>query len=186
VDLAQPAAHLAHPPQRDAQQVGTAEEGADPRGSIASIYHGWKEETRFQRYELPKGFTIEGYDGTHWCFGLPPDWADFDGASLIEICAHQWVSYNEHCLRDLPDNPATVLRASYEELSSKPGPVLQQLAGWAGLDPAPLRRFEQKLPVVNTWTKPGEDKWRRYEAEILSITDQIRPMSERLGYELTA
>jgi Sulfotransferase family len=159
----------------------------DPRGSIASIYKGWHEE-RFQNggFELPAGYTIRGYDGKTWCFGLPPDWPEFDGASLIEICAHQWVSYNEYCLRDLPDDPAQVMRVRYEELSSKPGPVLQELARWADLDPVPLKRFEEKLPVVNTWTKPGEDKWRRYEDEISTVIDQVTPMSHRLGYDLAS
>jgi hypothetical protein len=156
----------------------------DPRGSIASIYHGWKEEPRFQALELPPGFKISDYDRC-WCFGVPPNWEQLNGSSLIEICAHQWVSYNEHCLRDLPEDGPQRMTVRYEELSSNPGPVIRSIAQWADIDPAPLARFDEKLPVVNTWTKPSEDKWRRYETEILCVTDQIAPMSARLGYELT-
>jgi hypothetical protein len=157
----------------------------DPRGSIASIYHGWREEPRFQAIDLPQGFTIPDYQGK-WCFGVPPEWPELNGRPLVEICAYQWVSYNEHCLRDLPEDPSRLMTVRYEELSSRPGPILRAIADWADLDHAPLRRFDEKLPVVNTWTKPSEDKWRRYEAEILSVTEQIAPMSQRLGYDLSA
>ncbi len=157
----------------------------DPRASIASIYHGWREEPRFQALELPEGFSIPDYDGK-WCFGVPPHWENLNGRPLIEICAHQWVSYNEHCRRDLPEDPARRITVRYEELSSQPGPILTTIAAWADLDPGPLRRFEEKLPVVNTWTRPSEDKWRRYESEIMSVTEQIMPMSHQLGYDLTA
>lgn len=156
----------------------------DPRGSIASIYHGWKDEARFQRYDLPEGFTIRGYDGRQWCFGIPPHWERLSGCTLIEVCAEQWISYNEHCLRDLPDDPGRTMRVRYEELSSEPGPVLDAIAAWAGLDPAPFRRFREKLPVVNTWTKPSDDKWLRFEAEISTVLDRIEEMSTTLGYRL--
>lgn len=154
----------------------------EAQGSIASIYHGWKDESRFRRYQLPAGFTIKGYDGDQWCFGVPPGWEDMDGAALMEVCAFQWRAYNEFCLQDLPDDPDRVMQVRYEELSSRPGPVLDAIASWAQVDPAPFRRFAKKLPVVNTWTKPREDKWRRVEDELTPVLEQVRPMSERLGY----
>lgn len=155
----------------------------DPRGSIGSIYHGWKHETRFQGFELPDGFVIKGYEGGHWSFGLPPDWERLDGCTLMEICAYQWRVYNEFCHRDLPTDPDRVLEVRYEELSDRPGPVLRQLADWAGIDPRPLARFNAKLPIVNTRTKPSPDKWRRFEDEINPVLPQVADESIRLGYE---
>jgi hypothetical protein len=155
----------------------------DPRGSIASVYHGWREESRFRRYALPADFKILEYNGTDWCFGLPPGWEEQSGKRLIEICAWQWASYNEACLRDLPNSEGLVFPVSYEEVSARPGEVLESLAKWADLDPVPLRRFREKLPVVNTWTRPSDEKWRRFETDITSVMDSIAPTSERLAQE---
>ncbi len=154
----------------------------DPRGSIASIYRGWTEESRFQRFELPPGFTIKGYPGTHWCFGLPPGWEGLDGSTVMEICAHQWRLYNEYCGRDLPTDPGRVFRIRYEEVAADPGPVLAELARWAELDPVPLERYSRKLPVVNTWTRPSADKWRKVEREISEVLPLVADESQRLGY----
>jgi hypothetical protein len=154
----------------------------DPRGSIASIYRGWMEESRFQRFELPPDFTIKGYEGTHWCFGLPPEWESLDGCTVMEICAHQWRLYNEYCHRDLPTDPARVLQVSYEEMAVKPGPVLEEVARWANIDPKPIERYSEKLPVVNTWSKPSSDNWRKVEEKLTEVLPLVAAESERLGY----
>jgi Sulfotransferase family len=154
----------------------------DPRGSIASIHRGWTQEARFQRYKLPPGFTIRDYDGDGWCFGLPPGWEDLDGCSVMEICAQQWRLYNEYCRRDLPSGPGRVLQVRYEALADNPGPVLKEVADWADLDPEPIKRYSEKLPVVNTWTKPSSDKWRRIETELTEVLPLVSSESERLGY----
>ena len=154
----------------------------DPRGSIASIHRGWTEESRFQRFPLPPGFAIEDYAGSSWCFGLPPGWEELDGSTVMEICAHQWRLYNEYCERDLPRDDSRVLQVRYEEMASDPGPVLRQVAAFADLDPQPLERYSEKLPVVNTWTKPSSDKWRRVETQIAQVLPLVAVESERLGY----
>ncbi|HXW33872.1 MAG TPA: sulfotransferase [Acidimicrobiales bacterium] len=154
----------------------------DPRGSIASIHKGWTEESRFQRFALPADFAITGYTGKYWCFGLPPGWEELDGSTVMEICAHQWRLYNEFCRRDLPSDDQRVHQVRYEEISANPGSVLQSLARWAELDPVPLARYSKKLPVVNTWTKPRSDKWRRVEDQITAVLPLVAEESDRLGY----
>jgi len=154
----------------------------DPRGSIASIHKGWTEESRFQRFEMPPGYTIKDYSGTSWCFGLPPGWEEMDGSSVMEICAYQWRMYNEYCNRDLPTGDTQVMQVRYEEMASNPGPVLQEIARFADIDPQPLERFAEKLPVVNTWSKPSADKWKRVEEQIEAVLPQVASEAERLGY----
>jgi hypothetical protein len=154
----------------------------DPRGSIASIYKGWTEESRFQRFELPPGYTISDYTGGSWCFGLPPGWEELDGSTVMEICAHQWRLYNEYCERDLPDDDAQVIQVRYEEMASDPGPVLREIARFADVDPQPLERFAEKLPVVNTWSKPSADKWKKVEDQIGSVLPLVASEAGRLGY----
>ncbi len=150
--------------------------------SIASIHRGWTEESRFQRFELPPGFTIKGYDGKDWCFGLPPEWESLDGCTVMEICAHQWRLYNEYCHLDLPTDPGRAIQVRYEDMADNPGPVLKEVARWANLDPEPIERYSEKLPVVNTWSKPSSDKWKRVEEQLTTVLPLVAAESERLGY----
>jgi hypothetical protein len=155
----------------------------DPRGCIASMYHAWREESsRFGHLSIPDDFAIRDYEGL-WCFAVPPGWEKLNGASLFEICVYQWVSYNEHCLRDLPSDPSRVTRVRYEDLVEEPRRTFESLAAWADLDPEPLMRFQEKLPTVNSSTMPDPDKWRRYERELRSARSQVAPVAERLGYD---
>jgi hypothetical protein len=100
------------------------------------------------------------------------------------VCAHQWLSYHDYCQQDLPSNPARVIQVRYEELASNPGRTLRQIAEWAELDWGPLSLFEAELPIVNTLTRPGAEKWRRIETEIEKITDLIRAAATGLGYSV--
>ena len=154
----------------------------DPRGSIASLHHGWTSEPRFRTYRLPPDFRIEGYSGHHWCFGLIPGWERLNGATLTEVCATQWMIANEYALADLPADSRSVLTIRYEDVVARPGDVLSTIATWADLDPEPLRRFNEGLPVVNTWSRPRPDKWRRLEGELAKVEPLIAPTSQRLGY----
>jgi hypothetical protein len=105
-----------------------------------------------------------------------------DGSTVMEICAYQWRLYNEYCNRDLPTDDTQVIQVRYEEMSSNPGPVLQAIARFADIDPQPLERFAEKLPVVNTWSKPSADKWKRVEDQIETVLPLVASEAERLGY----
>jgi Sulfotransferase family len=152
-----------------------------PAANIASIYRGW-HEPRFRTYTLPRDFVISGYQTRHWCFGRPPGWRDMNGRSLIEICAFQWKAYNEACLRNIPRLGQRVLRVRYEDLSENPREVLAQIARWADLDPQPLERFAEGLPVVNTWSRPRADKWRSLAPQIEQVLPSVSDIAEKLGY----
>src|SRR6266511_32776 len=131
----------------------------DPRGSISSIYRGWHQPLKFKTYPLPSGFRIHGYDGKRWSFGMPPGWRSYDGCTLMEVCAFQWRAYNEACLHDLPVPNGNVLQVRYEDLVRMPAAELARVAAWGGIDYAQLERFGARLPVVNSRSKPSNDKW---------------------------
>jgi hypothetical protein len=154
----------------------------DPRGSIASLHHGWTKESRFRTRPFPAGYRLADYDGDHWCFALIPAWEELNGAPVAEVCARQWVDTNEYALAELPQDSSRVMTVRYEDLVAKPGESLDAIAAWTGLDPEPLRRFSDGLPVVNTWTPPRDDKWRRAQEMLDSVEPVIAPMRERLGY----
>lgn len=156
----------------------------DPRPSIASIYTGWTRSTEFRRFRFPPWFELSDFDSGWWSFGLIPEWEHLNGVPLIEVCARQWLLYNQHCRRDLAGEGARVLTVPYEATVSDPASVLRRLAEWAGLDPEPFGRFDTSLPVVNTFTRPQEEKWRRLEGQLRSVEPLIREEAENLGYEV--
>jgi Sulfotransferase family len=156
----------------------------EPGPNIASIYRGW-HEPRFRTSKLPDDFPILGYSGSEWCFGKPPGWRDMKSRELMEICAFQWRSYNAACLRDMPALGPRAKRVKYEDLTKEPLTVLHDIAEWADLDPAPLTRFADGLPVVNTWSRPRADKWHSLAAQIEQVTSGVSEVAEALGYHLT-
>lgn len=156
----------------------------DPRQSIASIYTGWTKSTEFRRFPFPTWFRLSDYRPRWWSFGLVPDWEKLNGSTLIEVCATQWLLYNQRCRMNLPAERSRVLRLPYEETVRRPAETMQRLAEWAELDPAPFKRFEQSLPVVNTFTDPRDEKWRRLQREIGSVEPLIRGEARALGYDI--
>lgn len=152
-----------------------------PTSNIASIYRGWSEP-RFRTQPLPSGYAIRGYRGSSWCFGRPPGWRNLSGQSLIDVCAFQWRAYNEACLSDARIFGDRVLRVKYEDLCVRPGLILREVAEWAELDGAPFEKFATGLPVVNTWSRPREDKWRSVSAEVEKVTASIGDVAAALGY----
>ena len=113
-----------------------------------------------------------------------PGWEELSGSELIEVCARQWLSANLHCRTNLPPGSDRCLRVSYEELTTNPGGVLDRIAEWSGLDRQPFDRFRDSLPVINTMTKPQDDKWRRHEAKIKTVEPLVRDEASALGYEI--
>jgi Sulfotransferase family len=154
-----------------------------PASNLASIYRGW-DESRFRTHRLPVDFVISDHRTKHWCFGRPPGWQDRNGFSLIDICAFQWCAYNEAWLKAVPFLTAPVLRVTYEELCERPCDVLTEIAKWADLDPKPLSRFANGLPVVNSWSRPRPDKWRTVAPLIAAVAPVVSDIAAELGYVL--
>lgn len=156
----------------------------DPRQSIASIYTGWTKSTEFRRFRFPESFHLRDHESGWWSFGLVPGWEDLNGATVMEVCAQQWVLYNRHCRRDLPPDGERTLQISYEDMVTDAPTVLRRIAEWSDLDPQPFERFDHSLPVVNTFSRPQKSKWLRLESELGSIAPLVREEAAALGYEL--
>jgi hypothetical protein len=155
----------------------------DPRPNIASLYRAWKVPDRYKTYPLPEGFRIGDYEGTRWSFMWQPGWRSLDGRDLIEICADQWRSCNEHTMRDLHDlPPERALRVSYERMIADPLDTLTRVASWAGISGEPFRRHSRRLPVVQATTPPDARKWESLRDRIETVLPNVADVAKALGY----
>jgi len=149
----------------------------DPHQNLSSIMEAW----RSGNWKTYNG--LEGFDGP-WSLLLPPGWPRLRGKSLQEIAAFQWESTNRILLDDLGVLPrARWCVVSYADLVSDPAAAIRRLCDFAGIAvDGPLReRLAGALPLSRfTQTAPAADKWRRNEAQVLSVLPAIRDTWRRL------
>jgi hypothetical protein len=149
----------------------------DPHQNLSSIMQAW----RSGNWKTYNG--LEEFDGP-WSLLLPPGWPRLRGKSLQEIAAFQWESTNRILLEDLGALPrARWCAVSYADLVSNPPAAIRRLCDFAGIAmDGPLReRLAGALPLSRfTQTAPTADKWRRNEAEVLSVMPAIQDTWRRL------
>jgi hypothetical protein len=158
----------------DATYVFLRRRAAD---NVNSLMEGWRARPRFVKYRLPSGHS--------WSFVLVPGWRALVGASLEEICAHQYVACNEAVLDARPAvEPSRWHELSYEDLLAAPREVLGRLFETLGLNvPSDLERVVG-TPTRTTLTDPRPEKWREQNPEAIErILPLVRPVEARLGYE---
>jgi hypothetical protein len=149
----------------------------EPRSNISSMMEAWKAG-RWVTYP-----RLRGWRGPKWSLLLPPDWLTVSGRPLQEVCAFQWESANRIILDDLEAiDDGRWAAVSYQAMIDDPETEIERLCAFADLDldgrlretlskPLPLSRY--------THTRPDSEKWRRNEAEILSVYDSVREVEDR-------
>lgn len=160
----------------------------DGRSNISSLIEGWKKRKGGKkRYpSLNKPLNIKGYDGQSWHFALPPGWQNYTEKSLEEVCAYQWVESNKAAIEGLEKiDESRKLGISYEDLSDNTSKVIQNVCSFAGIPyDGIVKKLSEKPPVVNTFSKPSKDKWKKNEHLIKNTYSMINPMMTKLGYEI--
>ncbi len=150
----------------------------DPEENIASIMTAWQRGNWVTYRKLP------GWEG-NWSLLLPPGWQSLQGRPLQDIAAHQWTVTNRVILDDLAEiSPSDQLRVHYSDLCSNPAAVVQQIVDFAGLSMTPelKERCSHNLPLSRfTDTPPDNEKWRKFESEILGVLESTHPTKELLN-----
>jgi hypothetical protein len=158
-------------------------------GNVNSLIEGWKARPSFVKYRLPE--SLEGLgemSGNRWSFALIPDWRELRSASLEEICARQYIAFNEGVL-DARDGvePSRWLEVAYEDLVAAPVETAKTLCDGLGLafDPV-IEEYAAALdsrPSSTTLSPPRPDKWKQQNREAI---ERILPLTaateRRLGY----
>lgn len=160
----------------------------DGRSNINSLMEGWRQPHLFPGYQVPKPINIPGDTRGRWAFTLIPGWQELTSSSLEEVCAWQWVRCNEAVLthQEITEGQVPYLTITYESLIQKPEQILTQIADFIQVDFAQeLSRYAKELPKINVVSKPDQEKWHRQNgAAIERVLPVIRPMMEKLGYEI--
>ena len=157
----------------------------EPRANISSLIEGWREEGRFETYHVPGGVELEGYEGSMWKFLLPPGWEEYArSARLEEVCAFQYRVANEKAQQALEHLPVSrQMTLKYEDLIARPEEEVRLICDVVGLGyEGGLKRMAEEMPPVNIVDYPDAEKWRRNEAEVMSVVGTVQDIAERLGY----
>lgn len=138
-----------------------------PEANISSIMEAWRSG-RFVTYR-----TLPGWTGLPWSLLLIPGWRDLIGAPLERIALDQWRTTNETVMGDLAALPdEDWCSVGYEELTGAPEQTCRRLCAFMGV---PFDERMQRVtagplrPSRYTLTAPAPEKWRKNEAEILSV-----------------
>lgn len=141
----------------------------NPAASINGLYDGWRLNRGFQTYDVGD-LDLEGYDGSLWCYDLPPNW--FNEGQLIDICLVQWTQAHSHILtnRDAFDD---VLRIRFEDIITETDSTVEDIVEFADLGESALLSESVKNPnKVMTTKEPKPARWRNRENLIRSALER--------------
>ena len=171
----------------------------DGRDNVSSMMDGWRHGRTDGAFGLahffgafPEPVAINGGEFLEWHFFLPPGWRAYNRASLEEVCAFQWVSANRLALdarAQIPDEQWIQLR--YEDIFDRPVEMFREVFSRLDLtfDEA-MRAYCASIdrrPASIVKGPPKKQKWREHNPEAIErILPVIRPMMERLGYDVDA
>ncbi len=140
----------------------------DVRETLSSMIEAW-HSGRFATYRNLPGWTGE----LPWSLLLTPGWRELNGLPLPQIVARQWETATRILLDDLAAiAPERITIARYDALLADPMAEIAYLCksvdfAWdRPLDSLPLSRY--------TVTPPDPNKWKRHEAEIVSVLPAIQ------------
>ncbi len=158
----------------------------DGRPTVSSLMDGWRAPDTYETYEVPEPLRMPGYDGSRWCFVLPPGWRGMAERPLEEVCALQWRACVEGVLAHLPAlrDAGAVHEIAYEDLVARPREVLEGTLRRLGLPwEEGILPGDGRLEVVNAVTAPDPEKWRRRNgAAVERILPLIADAQRALGY----
>ena len=164
----------------------------DGRDNVSSLMDGWRHNNHFSLKpllgEIPGTVAINEGEFSGWSFFLPPNWRDYNNASLEEVCAHQWNTANTLALEAKPliaEDKWIELR--YEDLVESPVELFENVFSRLNLDFDDTIKAHcavlNKRPTSIVAGPPIKEKWRINNPDtITKILPKIEPLMTQLGY----
>ncbi|WP_227380944.1 sulfotransferase [Haladaptatus halobius] len=141
----------------------------NPAASINGLYDGWRLNRGFQTYNVDD-LNLEGYNGSLWCYDLPPAWVS--KGKLIDVCLMQWAQAHRHIL-DGRDAFEDVLRVRFEDLLTDTSSTIKKIVEFADLGESALLSENVEDPnKVMTTKEPRHARWRDREDLVKSALNR--------------
>ncbi|WP_227356185.1 sulfotransferase [Haladaptatus salinisoli] len=141
----------------------------NPAASINGLYDGWRLNRGFQTYNVGD-LNLEGYNGSLWCYDLPPAWVS--EGKLIDVCLLQWAQAHRHIL-DGRDAFEDVLRVRFEDLLTDTSSTIKEIVEFADLGESALLSENVEDPnKVMTTKEPRHARWRDREDLVKSALNR--------------
>ena len=155
----------------------------NPAASINGLYDGWRLNRGFQTYDVGEP-DLDGYDGSLWCYDLPPGWVS--EGKLIDVCLMQWTQAHRHILNNR-DTFEGVLRVRFEDLLTDTRATIEEIVEFADLGESALLSENIESPnKVMTTKEPRHARWRDREDLVKSALaradETYADVIEKLGY----
>lgn len=155
----------------------------NPAASINGLYDGWRLNRGFQTHAVGE-LDLEGYDGSLWCYDLPPGWRS--QGRLIDVCVLQWVQAHHYILESRPTFE-NVHRVRFEDLLTDTRSTIEGILEFADLGESALLSENVDDPnKVMTTKEPRHARWRDREDFVTGALDRAdEPYTEvvqKLGY----
>lgn len=156
--------------------------------SVNGLMDGWLYPRGFFSHDMSSvgcELAIPGYSDTvpfgrkWWKFDLPPNWRNFTGSSLEDVCLNQWCSVHGAILR----SGVRALRVAFEDFIAAPASTLGRITHQLGLPPVPL---PGTLPVRMATEPPRSRRWHKRGPLLIKLSRQpeVREMMGLLGYSM--
>ncbi|MBI2426215.1 MAG: hypothetical protein HYV34_00010 [Candidatus Kerfeldbacteria bacterium] len=156
--------------------------------TVNGLIDGWLSPIGFFAHDMEKAkitLAIKGYSDflefgkKWWKFDLPPNWRNFTGTNLVDVCANQWISAHKTIL----DSKISCLRVHFEDFISNPSQITKIILEYLG-----LKNMEtpNDLPLVMAIEKPKPYRWQKREGEILALGErkEVKEIMGLLGYTM--
>ncbi len=150
--------------------------------TVNGLMDGWQYPDGFHSYDIGlqgKELNISGYpDNRWWKFDLPPNWTEFTGSSLGEVCLNQWLQANDYIL-GLKSNK---LHVKFEDFLSNPNEEVEKACKYIGISPVRVGN----LPHIMITKDPKPYRWHKRGDYLLSMAgnELVQEMMGRLGYTM--
>lgn len=153
----------------------------DPRQSVSSLIEAWTtglDVRRFITFEDLPDWPLPA-----WCFILPKGWQKMKGRPLSEIAAFQWRESNKAIVDGLAELPKdSWTSVEYSAFVDDPEKELIRINKDLGFECENLSLPSGSIPFSQTTISPPDpDKWKRHEAEIESLWDELASVKEKIS-----
>jgi hypothetical protein len=165
----------------------------NPAAAVNGLVDGWHHRGFFTCH-VPLSLGIAGYSERYpwgrrwWKYDVPPAWTELRQSNLSVVAAEQWRSAHAAVREFHGRSGLPTMQVRYEDLitAGKQVGVAERIAGFLGIDPAPLARsLRAPLDPVMATAPPSPRRWSDSGNDLAPALAEpgVWQVAVELGYE---